>query len=71
MKTIILNGKQNIVGNLRAASNLAIAKFMLLRALNSEFITSQSGEAALSNNAIRTALENDPAVKFLTKTSYH
>jgi hypothetical protein len=67
-----INGpEQNFVGQLRAISNLAIAKLILLRALNSDFISIQENELTMSNNAIRNVLENDPTVKFLTQTSYH
>ena len=68
----MLTMDHNLVSTLRAASNLAISKLLLLRALNSEFIKpSHGGEAEQSNSSIRAALENDPVVKFLTKTSYH
>ena len=63
--------EQNFVGQLRATSNLAIAKLILLRALNSDFISIQENELTASNNTIRNVLENDPTVKFLTQTSYH
>lgn len=67
-----INGpEQNFVGQLRAISNLAIAKLILLRALNSDFISIQENELTASNNTIRNVLENDPTVKFLTQTSYH
>ncbi|WP_347990383.1 hypothetical protein [Methylomonas sp. AM2-LC] len=67
-----INGpEQNFVGQLRATSNLAIAKLILLRALNSDFISIQENELTASNNTIRNVLENDPTVKFLTQTSYH
>ena len=67
-----INGpEQNLVRQIRAISNLAIAKLILLRALNSDFISIQENELTASNNTIRNVLENDPTVKFLTQTSYH